>query len=721
MTVAHDASSFSAAWATATAQVTAHTPVGTPRGVAIRIVQSGSGADEISDVTYGGVAMTRVRFTARTVTETGAVYLYFLGSNVPTGVQDASVTSTGTTSKRYATVTVTADRDTVVDADNGADAGIIANPSLTLDYSDGRASWMGYYAIFSGLAAPVTTVAAGDSHQLGHDFGAASGMWSRKASSGSGGNSTTMGYTAASDDVCHAGLIIAEAPVAGTAEGAVTAQGTATGLREILGQAAGAVTAAGTAKGVPFVLPFHEDFDAAVADGTAITVINTNFTRIDRGEAVDNGTVEFDTAQKVTGDKSMRAQSLATDDSQSYGVFFLDDGPRQFLRFYVYPIAYPAIQSLIVQLKGPGGSVVAGGGPTEDPVMPDGIRGCALSMTTTGQLRLRDQDNNVLLTNTTALSLDAWARVEMMADTTNDVLELRVFTGANLHGTTPDETRQYTTYTFDTSDWYYGQVGLISFANGGTVAVDAIATSPTDWVGPATISVTGTAQSAVAAVGAATGVREVFGSAQSAVAAVGTAAGVVERFGQAQSAITAAGAAQGIAEKIGQASSAIAAQGVASGQRTVFGQASSAIDAVGTASGQTAGTVVGSGQSTVAASGHASGVVDRFGQAAGAVAAQGAAQGFVEKIGQASSSIAAVGTAIGQKTVVGQAHGAVAAQGSASGVREIYGVALGAVAAVGAAVGTATTPGAKVVVGSGAPATVGTAAGSTRTRTVTGA
>lgn len=70
----------------------AHTPVGTPRGVVV-FVASGAGAtDEVTGVTYGGVAMTRVAIATDTAVELGITYAYFLGSGIPTGTQNAVVT-----------------------------------------------------------------------------------------------------------------------------------------------------------------------------------------------------------------------------------------------------------------------------------------------------------------------------------------------------------------------------------------------------------------------------------------------------------------------------------------------------------------------------------------------------------------------------------------------------------------------------------------------------
>jgi hypothetical protein len=207
MAVTHDAATQGAAFAAVTTQNTVHTPVGVPTGVVVGIVQAGS-ADQVSGVTYGGLAMTRVRSDARTVTEAGRVYWYALTGLVPAGQQTVTITVTGSSVKRSVIFTATSARPLEVAADNGADVGIAANPSLSLATPAGVEAAC-YYAVFSGLAAPVTTVQAGSTHAFGHDFGSASAMWARKVATGN----TTLGYTANSDDILHAGVALREMPV----------------------------------------------------------------------------------------------------------------------------------------------------------------------------------------------------------------------------------------------------------------------------------------------------------------------------------------------------------------------------------------------------------------------------------------------------------------------------------------------------------------------------
>lgn len=125
-----------------------HTPVGTPRAVIVTIGQGGGGSnvDEVTSVTYGGVAMTEISGSPQLHedaggTDDGANYVYFLGSNIPTGAQTVEVTVSGAHVKRATSTTLTASADTeVIDADSSLNGALGTNPSVTLQLN-GRASF----------------------------------------------------------------------------------------------------------------------------------------------------------------------------------------------------------------------------------------------------------------------------------------------------------------------------------------------------------------------------------------------------------------------------------------------------------------------------------------------------------------------------------------------------------------------------------------------------
>ena len=91
-----------------------HTPVGTPRGVLVGIMDTAD-ADNVTGVTYGGVSMTEVSGSPLNVTGTAGIvlHLFFLGASIPTGAQTVTVSGSSTTKQAWA-CTVTADEDTEV-------------------------------------------------------------------------------------------------------------------------------------------------------------------------------------------------------------------------------------------------------------------------------------------------------------------------------------------------------------------------------------------------------------------------------------------------------------------------------------------------------------------------------------------------------------------------------------------------------------------------------
>jgi hypothetical protein len=127
MAVAFDAVSVWTAQGTGELSLT-HTPTGTPRGAIAYMAHTGT-QDEVTGITYGGVAMTRV---GRAVRTNVVAYAYFLGANIPTGAQSvvASVNATGS-NKRLMAFTVTAATDTEVNTSALAQV-TAANPSVAL-------------------------------------------------------------------------------------------------------------------------------------------------------------------------------------------------------------------------------------------------------------------------------------------------------------------------------------------------------------------------------------------------------------------------------------------------------------------------------------------------------------------------------------------------------------------------------------------------------------
>jgi len=195
-----------------------HAASGTAKGVVVVITQPLSSADEVSGVTYGGVALSRQKFQQRTVTEQMAVYIYFLGSGIPTGTQTVAVTlTTQTAAAKHGmafTMTAAAGNNTAVDAVSGdGNLGIVANPSITVTHTGTLAGWAGYCGHTYGANSVVTTgLQTGETYRAGHDPGAAVAMvYTRHA--GADAASSTYGYTTlASDDQNLAAIVVKEVP-----------------------------------------------------------------------------------------------------------------------------------------------------------------------------------------------------------------------------------------------------------------------------------------------------------------------------------------------------------------------------------------------------------------------------------------------------------------------------------------------------------------------------
>jgi hypothetical protein len=249
MAVTYQGFQATASFSTATTQSTNVTPTN-PKGIVVAIAQNVGFGDEVSGVTYGGVAMQRVRFEPALIanTEPGAIYLYFLGSGIPTGTQAVAITSTGTSAKRSIIYAYTAAANTEVVGQAGTQSIGATNPSLSISPT---AAGEIAYALHSGLNAPVSTVQAGSSHVGSFDFGNQSAMWARKTVAAAG--ATTVGYTASSAPYVHAAVAIAE--VAGenksgsatlSGGGTVTASGSKTGQATPTATGSGTLAATGT-------------------------------------------------------------------------------------------------------------------------------------------------------------------------------------------------------------------------------------------------------------------------------------------------------------------------------------------------------------------------------------------------------------------------------------------------------------------------------------------
>jgi hypothetical protein len=218
MAIAFDA--FSNAAANANDHSWTHTPVGTPRGVLVLGVQDTTDLDDITGVTYGGVAMAEVALSPKLSNagsaEASSVYGYFLGASIPTGAQTVAVTTGGGgITKRFAAITVTAAQNTSVVDTSGVDSASLANPSVTL--SLGGITCFCAIGFHSGQGAVTgITPLTNWTSRLEHDFGAAVAGWYTYNTIASA--DVTAGYTATAEDANLLAVAIRENAAGGATQ-----------------------------------------------------------------------------------------------------------------------------------------------------------------------------------------------------------------------------------------------------------------------------------------------------------------------------------------------------------------------------------------------------------------------------------------------------------------------------------------------------------------------
>lgn len=192
-----------------------HTPSGTPRGVVVLVSQGGTITDEVSGVTYGGVAMARIQFVTRTSADIPeAVYIYFLGAGVPTGAQTVVVTVSGATLKQAVAATQTAGADCEVDTSAGV-TGLLTNPSIVLATTAGMTTAV-YGVAHISEAAALVSVAAGctEIHESNGTGANDVNSMLRLTALGTGGNQT-VGWTYNNDQIAAAAVAVREAVAPG--------------------------------------------------------------------------------------------------------------------------------------------------------------------------------------------------------------------------------------------------------------------------------------------------------------------------------------------------------------------------------------------------------------------------------------------------------------------------------------------------------------------------
>ncbi len=216
MAVAYDASSESHTGTTGSQSEASfswtHTPVGSPTGALIFVMQDTSSTDKVSSVTYGGTTVPAVTGgrAADTVGEPRSCKAFFL-SNPPSGAKTVLVTRTNDTTVMYAVaITVTSS----VASTEVYLPGIVLQQADTAlseqsvdDGSPGSNS-VRFAAIASALGSAPNAGAHSTAIQT-IDFGASTARVVRQTTAGQG--SLPVGFNDSSDDVAAVYLAVREA------------------------------------------------------------------------------------------------------------------------------------------------------------------------------------------------------------------------------------------------------------------------------------------------------------------------------------------------------------------------------------------------------------------------------------------------------------------------------------------------------------------------------
>jgi len=232
MAIAYDVSTVATAYTATGTQTTSHAGSASARAAVVLIDQNAIVTDQVSGVTYGGTAMTRLGFDTE-ATEAGGVYIYWL-DGVTGGTQNVAMTTTGTANKQLvvATMTAAAGSTVAVAGENTGTSASAANPSWTISGLTAGTKLECFEAIHSGLTSMTTTPASGWTLISSTDLGAQGRGFARQ-SVASSGTTCACGWTASTaDDFVGSSVSfkeVAGGPVTLAASGTIAATTAVTG------------------------------------------------------------------------------------------------------------------------------------------------------------------------------------------------------------------------------------------------------------------------------------------------------------------------------------------------------------------------------------------------------------------------------------------------------------------------------------------------------------
>lgn len=233
---------------------------------------------------------------------------------------------------------------------------------------------------------------------------------------------------------------------------------------------------------------YDEDFEGG-ANGANLTTGNTIF-----GAIASSPSPTFTTADAITGTRSMSCNSGGGNNDQ-YGTRLFGSSigllyARVYVKFTTMPSANSVLMSLFANTT---------------------IRAELRIRTSDMRLQYRDA-TTARWTSTNPLTTGVWYRIEWRVSDSANQAQVRIFSGANVHGATADDDSGNQTYTNGTT-FDRVQLGWSTNDNGGVRLYDAFKGDDATWVGPVVVSQDGTLSASVGTATAAGGTGSLHGNA----------------------------------------------------------------------------------------------------------------------------------------------------------------------------------------------------------------
>lgn len=216
--------------------------------------------------------------------------------------------------------------------------------------------------------------------------------------------------------------------------------------------------------------PVWEELANGAAQGTAVSTTNSSLTGIAAG-----GTMTYETAGTTAPNGSRYFRFAVSAGNGTSGKLGLvkSDNQYHFVRFYFRAsAATPGTLVNIMKLYDNAGAA----------------NRMRIDLQTTGAIVIRDADTTRATSSKTLANYE-WVRIEVRINVTGTAMALRLYWGANLHGTTADEEITGLTWTDNVFDEFrFGPITNYT----GNLDFDALAydngTAAGGWIGPVSVN-----------------------------------------------------------------------------------------------------------------------------------------------------------------------------------------------------------------------------------------